>query len=66
MKRSKLKPTLEEAFAVGKLEGQKEAFKEMEEMVSGVFTLAAVKTYLKARLKTLAAQSITNPFKQKV
>lgn len=53
MAKLKLKPTLEESFTIGHLEGQKEAFTEIQEIVSGDFSIITLKSYLKARVKTL-------------
>lgn len=64
MAKSKLKPTLEDAFNVGKLEGQRELLQEMDEMMTGEFSVITLKAYLKARLKTVI-QTNNNPFKRK-
>lgn len=67
--KNKFKLTTEEAFAIGKLEGLKEAFAEIHEIVLcetsyTTCSLAALKIYLKARLRTLNNQSMDNPFKR--
>lgn len=61
MKKSKLKVTTEEAFALGKLEGAKESFKEILDMVNQGPT--AMRVYATARLKSLNSE-LSNPFKR--
>lgn len=65
MSDSKLTPTTEETFAVGKLEGHKEAMTEIQQMIAEGSTLEMLKIYVKAKLNTLNLTVITNPFKQK-
>lgn len=67
MARSKLKPTLEEAFAIGKLEGQRDAFSELLDLMvdEGLITSKSLRVYLTARLKTINTHPLNNPFKQK-
>jgi hypothetical protein len=65
MKDSKLIPTTEEAFAVGKLEGHKEAMVEMDEMILQGATLETLKIYVKAKKNTLNVQIVNNPFGRK-
>lgn len=61
-KTSKLKVSTSDAFALGKIEGLKEAFSEILEVTSS----NELKIYLKARLKSLNSGSkLNNPFKQK-
>lgn len=64
MKRSKVKPTIEEAFAVGKLEGQKEALEEVLELLRDGIKGEPFAAYIKARLKGLNVSKIDNPFKR--
>lgn len=64
MAKSKLKPTLEEAFVVGKLEGHKESLQEITEMIEQGATLETLKVYVKAKKNTLNLQIVNNPFKQ--
>lgn len=65
MRRSKLKPTLEESFSIGKIEGHKEALAEITEMIKEGATLETLKVFVKAKSNTLNLQMVTNPFKQK-
>lgn len=60
-----LTPTLEEAFAVGKLEGHKECMAELQEMIKEGATLDTLKIYLKAKSNVINLQTVNNPFKQK-
>jgi hypothetical protein len=62
--KSKLQPTTEDAFVVGKLEGTKEALEEILEMTK-VDNINSLRIYLKARLKSLKESTITNPFRRK-
>jgi hypothetical protein len=64
LKKSKLIPSLEEAFSLGKKEGAREILEELSEIITGDYTLTAVRMYIKARLKTLSVIS-NNPFKSK-
>jgi hypothetical protein len=61
--KSPVTPTTEDAFAVGKLEGLKEAFQEILEMTK-TDNIQNLRIYLKARLKSLADAKITNPFRR--
>lgn len=60
-----LEPTLEEAFAIGKLEGHKECLKELQEMILEGASFETIKVYLKAKSNVINLQTINNPFKQK-
>ena len=66
MKRSKLKPTLADAFSVGKLEGLKEAFTELLEIYKVEKNSPYLKVYMEARLKTInnTQSEFNNPFKR--
>lgn len=58
-----IKPTLEDAFDVGRKEGEKEAFSEVLELLK-VNSLPTIKIYLEARLRTLHSASRKNPFRR--
>lgn len=60
-----LKPTLEEAFALGRREGLKEAFLEVRKMIASAPTDKVVVLYIDARLKSIHDFEAKNPFKQK-
>jgi hypothetical protein len=62
MAKSVLKPSLGDAFDVGKKEGMKEAFNEMLEIIK-VGDLKHLEIYVKARLKSVVQSGIKNPFK---
>lgn len=63
--KSKLKPTLSDAFMVGKLEGTKEALLEVKEMIEQGASVETLRIYLKAKSNGLNLQIASNPFKQK-
>ena len=61
-----LQPTLADAFEVGKREGLKEAFTEIQAMLKGSDVYdKSMKVYVDARLKSIFDFSKDNPFKQK-
>lgn len=62
--KSKLAATTEDAFAVGKAEGLREAFQEISEMTK-TDNMANLRVYLKARIKSLTGTKINNPFGRK-
>lgn len=64
MSKLRVKPTLEESFAVGKLEGTKEAFEEIQEMIKNGIDGEVLSSYLKGRIKGLYTTKLTNPFKR--
>lgn len=64
MKKSKLQPTLEDAFGVGKIEGQKEMIKEVLELLDTRISHQTLQAYLKAKLKGLNVSKTDNPFKR--
>lgn len=55
-------PTLEDAFAVGKLEGEKECIKFIQELIDQGSNPTVLKTILNAKLKVLSVQITNNPF----
>lgn len=57
-----LEPTLADAFEVGRREGLKEAFSEIEKMVG--LSETALTMYVRARLKSIHDFEVKNPFKQ--
>lgn len=57
-----IKPTLADAFEVGRREGLKEAFLEIEKMIG--LSETAIVVYIKARLKSIQDFECNNPFKQ--
>ena len=61
--KSTLKVSLEEAFKIGKVEGFKEAFIEIDEMSKRGWKPEEIRSYIQGRLKTV--QNSDNPFKQK-
>lgn len=65
MKRSKLKPSIEDTFAIGKLEGQKELLVEIQSLLKDGVEGAALRSYIKARLNSLNTMSISDPFKKR-
>jgi hypothetical protein len=65
MKRSKLKPSLEDTFAVGKLEGEKEILLEIQSLMKDGVEGAALRSYIKARLNSINTKSISDPFKRR-
>lgn len=65
MKRSKLKPSIEDTFAIGKLEGQKELLAEIQSLLKDGVEGAALRSYIKARLNSLNTMSISDPFKKR-
>lgn len=60
-----LEPTLADAFEVGRREGLKEAFSEIQRINEGSTGNGTLRVYLEARLKSIQDFSIDNPFKQK-
>ncbi len=64
MAKSRLKPSLEDTFAVGTIIGTQETLQEILELVSsgGFSSLKVLEVYLKARLKQISAQKLNNPF----
>lgn len=56
-----LVPTTEDAFAVGRLEGLREAFTEIQTMANAQ-DIASLRIYLQARIKSLNDVRLTNPF----
>lgn len=65
MRSISLEPTIEDAFAIGKLEGHKESLQELKEMIEGGASLEILLVYIKAKSNTLNLQIVNNPFKQK-
>lgn len=65
MSKLRVKPTIEESFAVGKSQGAREAFEELQELMNDGADLKAVQLYIRARLKSLVTSVLNNPFKQK-
>jgi hypothetical protein len=65
LRRSKLKPTTEETFAVGKLEGEREVLLEMQEYLDCNFTVEQLRAIVKSRIKILMARQLNDPFKTK-
>lgn len=63
MKKSKVIPTLEDAFSVGKLEGQKETFIEILEMMTNGTSGQYLVNYVKGRIKGLNQITLHNPFR---
>jgi hypothetical protein len=65
MSTSPLQPTLADAFEIGKREGLREAFTEIQSMLKGsdVFD-KGMRIYVEARLKSILDLSANNPFKQ--
>jgi hypothetical protein len=59
-----LKPTIEDAFSVGKLEGQKEALQEILDLLRDGIKGEPFASYVKARLKGLNVSKSDNPFKK--
>lgn len=64
MKKSKLEPSLEESFALGKLEGEKEALQEVLDLLKDGLDGAVLMAYLKSTIRMLNTKSIRNPFKR--
>jgi hypothetical protein len=61
-----LEPTLSDAFEIGKREGLREAFTEIQSMLKGSDVYdKSMKVYVDARLKSILDLSSNNPFKQK-
>lgn len=58
-------PTLSEAFEVGRREGLKEAFSEIQKITESWVSREYMQTYLKARIKSIHDFEAKNPFKQK-
>jgi hypothetical protein len=58
-----LKPTLAEAFDVGRKEGLREAFSEIKALLPAGDS--HLKTYIEARVKSIMDFENKNPFKQK-
>lgn len=58
----KLEATLEDAFAVGKLEGERECINEVLEYLKEGVNSSALKTILNAKLKVLSMKITNNPF----
>lgn len=55
---------MEESFAIGRLEGERETLEEISEVIKDGITGDSLKAYLKARLKNLINRKLTDPFKQ--
>lgn len=60
-----LEPTAADGFEVGRREGLKEAFMEIQSMVAQGTPSETIKIYINARLKSIQDFTVTNPFKQK-
>ena len=52
-KKNKFKVTIEESFAYGRLEGQKEVLSEIAELMKDGMDSKALKIYVKARIKSI-------------
>ena len=58
-----IKPTLEDAFSLGRAEGLKEAFREIKKLLH-LSQDSMVKTYIEARLRSIEDFENKNPFKK--
>ncbi len=69
MKKSVLKVTKLDAFAMGKIQGTKETFEEILEYLSTypdeTFLVRSVKVHIKSRLKYIVTSNITDTLKQR-
>lgn len=52
-----IKVTLEESFAYGKLEGQKELLREISELLTDNITVEFISAYVRARMASLDSVS---------
>lgn len=57
-----LTPSLQDAFAVGKLEGEKESIKEIIALLDEGLNPTSLKVVLNAKLKVLSTKVTDNPF----
>lgn len=69
MKKSLLKVTKKDSFAVGRIEGAKETFNEILEFLNGYPAetpgVSSVRAHIKSRLRYLLTTDIKDAFKQK-
>lgn len=60
-----IQPTLADAFEIGQREGLKEAFTEINSLITQGVSGKELQIYVNARLKSIQDFSLNNPFKQK-
>lgn len=63
-KRSIVKPSLEDAFSLGKTLGEREALEEVLDLMKELNNTEGLRIYIKARLKALSTENNKNPFKR--